>query len=91
MLRLGELVFFIEEHTYWLSNTKWSAMRTYIQIASYELNRLYLGNTCIYTCICAYINNFLKGGHEFEKEQQKGVYGRVWREGKERRNSIIIL
>lgn len=42
MLLAGKIVFYREEHTNWLSNTKWLALRRYIQATSYRLNRLYL-------------------------------------------------
>jgi hypothetical protein len=36
-----------EGHTNWLSSAKWSALKTYIQLALYGINRIYLG---IYLC-----------------------------------------
>jgi hypothetical protein len=32
MLREGEIVFCREEHTSWLSNSKWSSLKTYIHV-----------------------------------------------------------
>lgn len=32
-----------KEHTHWLSSTKWSALKTYIQVTLYAFDRLYWG------------------------------------------------
>ena len=40
-----------EDHTNWLSSTKWSALKIYIQVIVYGLNRFYLG-AYIYAHIC---------------------------------------
>jgi hypothetical protein len=49
----GEIVF-PREDTNWLSNTKWSALRTYLKVTLYRLSMLYLG---IYVHICVYMYN----------------------------------
>lgn len=48
MLGVGEVVFIREEHTDWLSNTKWSILKTCIQVTLYRQNKLYL--RIIYIC-----------------------------------------
>jgi hypothetical protein len=40
--RAGETVFLKEEFTNWLFSTKWSALKSYIQVMLDRLNRLYL-------------------------------------------------
>lgn len=58
-----------EEHMNHLSSTKQTVLKTYKQLALYEVNKLYLG---IYTCkhiyICMQHQLVKKGGHEFEGE-----------------------
>lgn len=41
-LGAGEVAVLKEEHTNWPSSAKWSALKTYIQVALHGLNRLYL-------------------------------------------------
>ena len=63
------MAFSRKEHSNWLSTNKQSAMKTYLQVALYGLNKLYLGHTYIskiyvYTfhwcvCVCLYVNRFL--------------------------------
>lgn len=43
MLKAEETVYPREEHTTWLFNTKWSALKTHIQVTLYRLSRLYVG------------------------------------------------
>jgi hypothetical protein len=38
----GDKVLPVEEHTNYLSNTKWAAPKTYTQVAVHRLSRLYL-------------------------------------------------
>jgi hypothetical protein len=38
----GKKFFSGEETTNWLSNTKWSSLKTYKKVTSYILSRLYL-------------------------------------------------
>lgn len=52
-------------------------MKTCTRVTLSKLSKLYLGN-----------NN--EKGHEFEREQG-GVYGRIWREGREGENAVIIV
>lgn len=42
MLRVGGGVFCREDHTNWLFPTKWSILKTCIQVTLYRLNKLYL-------------------------------------------------
>ena len=44
----GEVVFPREEHTIWLSSANQSALKTYIQVTLYGLNKLYVGT---YMCV----------------------------------------
>lgn len=57
MLRAGEIVFLRDEHPDWLSRTKSSVLKIYIQITLYRLPWLYLGIS-VYTHlnICVKIN-----------------------------------
>lgn len=41
MLKVGEIVFPRGEHTYWLSNVKWLALKKYVHVTLYRLSRLY--------------------------------------------------
>jgi len=77
-----ETVYLREEQTNWLSSMKWSALKTYIQVALYRLNSIY-----VYICIsidvhmlymfiiyiCIYIT--IKRGYDL-KESKKGYIGR---------------
>jgi hypothetical protein len=47
MLRPGEIAFLRKKHTNWISNTKWSILKTYIVVKLYRLITLYL-NICIF-------------------------------------------
>lgn len=56
MVRVGETDFPREEHIYWLSGTKWSSLKPYIQIASHNIDRagyVRQSRLCsrIYTCM----------------------------------------
>jgi hypothetical protein len=70
-IRWAFFFFYKEEHNNWLSNAKWSALKTYIQITLDGLSWLYLG---MHT-----ITIYDKRCHELEGEGE-GAYGRVWRE-----------
>lgn len=39
--RMGETVFSRDEHTNWLPNTRWSALKTYTGVTLNMLSRLY--------------------------------------------------
>lgn len=54
MLRIGGTVFLKEGHINWLSNNKFSALKTYIQVTMFRLSRLHLG-THTHKCSCIYI------------------------------------
>ena len=67
ILRPGEIVFYREEHTNWLANTKWLALKTYMQ---WTLCRLY---------ICIYIQLLIKNKPWIPSEQEQLVYWTLWR------------
>lgn len=67
---MGEVVFPREGHTNWLSSAKRSALKTYMQVASYYIRNIYL-YTYIHTIAIS-----LKGGHKLEGEWER-VHGRV--------------
>jgi hypothetical protein len=70
---MGEIVFSKEEHINWLSNAKWSVLKTFMQVAGYRLSWLYLG---IYIHTNMHITAIIEQrSHGCEKEQ-KGVYER---------------
>lgn len=48
MPSVWDIVFSRKEHTNWFSNTKWSGLKTTIQVALYRLIKFYLGMN-IYT------------------------------------------
>lgn len=87
-----------EEHNNWFPSAKWPALKTYIKEPLYGISRLYL-EICIYIHIYhlykyIYIHMHVtkvseKEVHEFEGEL-RGVYGRTWREERERRNVTIL-
>lgn len=54
MLTVGELAFPREEHTTWLSNTKGTALKTYIQVTLYRLKRTYM---YVYKYVHVYITH----------------------------------
>lgn len=74
MPRAGETVVPMEEHTNWLSNTKWSVMKTYIQGTLYRLRRLCKEYTCIYMYLYAVIINFKRESMDL-KESKEGYMG----------------
>lgn len=69
MLTVGDTLFPGEEHTNWLSNTKWLALETSIQ-AIYRLNMLYLGlkiHPCVHVHICIYMHIYLYNNNQKER------------------------
>lgn len=42
MVRAGEMVFLKKEHIKWLRSIKWSALKTYRQVTSYKLSKIYV-------------------------------------------------
>ena len=76
-LRRGEIAFAKKEHTNWLSNTEWSALKTNLGVTLYRLNS-YTEKKYLYTHICE-CNNNQERGHEFEREQRT-VYDMTRRE-----------
>ena len=55
-----------KRHASWLSNTKWSTLKTGVQVTLYRLSGLYLG---IYAC-----------SHTITMKKEQGkVYDRIWR------------
>ena len=56
ILRVGEIVFARVQHTNWISNTRWSALKTCIQITLYRHSRLVIYRNvwgiCECVCVC---------------------------------------
>jgi hypothetical protein len=50
MLGVGEIVFLREEHTTWLANNRWSALKIYVSniIKTEQIVRV-----CVCVCVCA--------------------------------------
>lgn len=76
MLGAGEIVFLREEQTNWVSITKWSNLKTYINVTVYKVSRLYLG---MYICMYVYA---VKGYYcydettwQIENCGRKGLFG----------------
>lgn len=76
MLRVGETAFLMDEHTNWLSDTKWSALKTYIGVTLCRLRGYIWG---IYVYIHKHASYNGKKGHTFGKEEVE-VHGSVCRE-----------
>lgn len=74
----------MEEHTNLLS--KWSSMKTYIQVTWCRLTELYLGT---YMYMNAAI--IIKKKVMYLKKSKEGNYRTVWREERHRRNDKIML
>lgn len=76
-----------EEHTNWLFNTIWSALKTYIQARLYELSMLYSGmymstiHTHTHTYRYAITTNEYR--HEFEENKEEYMEGFGGKKGKE--------
>lgn len=75
---------------------QWSALKTYVGVALYRWNRLYLG-ICMYTLtlICMqqlviWFFFFQKRSHEFEGSNG-GIKWSIWREWRKRKNSNQII
>lgn len=93
MLGEGEIVFFREELSNWLSKTNWSGLdnthiyiyniHMHMNIILYRFNKLYLH---IYIYMYIYNNNLKIRGHEFERKWRVFM-GRKIRE----ENDVIIL
>lgn len=65
-----KIVFLREEHTDWLSGTKWTSLKIYIQVTLDRLsNCIYiLRNICPYTYM--YVTTMRKRGFEFERARR---------------------
>jgi hypothetical protein len=76
-----------KEHTNWLPNTKWSALKTYTQVI-YRLSWLYLGRTHAHMCV-----EIIKGEKAMNlKESKRGYTGGCGgREERKLGNDVIIL
>jgi hypothetical protein len=82
ILRAGEVVFFKE--VYWLSNTKWSALETYIQVII-QTKQLTCRNIYIYIYIHTYIHVTtisIKRSYEFEESKEGSMGGFRTKKGK---------
>jgi hypothetical protein len=56
MPRVGEIAFSRDENINWLTNAKWSALKTHIEVLLYDREKLSLKYICICRCIYPYIN-----------------------------------
>jgi hypothetical protein len=75
MLRVGEIVFPREEHTNWLSNTKWSVLKPYIYMSNMQTEQVIYRNIYVYTYMHATIIGE-KRDYTF-KSEKGGLCGRV--------------
>lgn len=66
--------------------SKWSSMKTYIQVTWCRLTELYLG-TYMYMNAATIIKKKVM----YLKKSKEGNYRTVWREERHRRNDIIML
>lgn len=91
MLRVGEIVFPGDKLAYYLSNTRWLALKTYEQVLTDWVGYIYIFmNIYIYAYMCMTTIKEMRK-HEFEGEQgEMGTWQGLER-GKERVNDVIYF
>jgi hypothetical protein len=74
----------------WLLNTKCSSLKTYTSNIIRIDWVVYTHNTHVYVCACVHVTT-INDEKRTRKLKEKGVYWKIWREERKKRNDVIII